>query len=320
MFYVYLLQSEKDGKWYTGVASDLRKRLSEHNNGEVFSTKNRGPFRIIYFEACLNSKDAFTRERYLKSGPGKRYLKNRLRRFLSLTGFTILEMVVVIGIVILLSAFAVAWGSRSQSQSNLNVAAVELGQAILRAKSLAAATYGRTALNDPCGYGVRIYYPNPPVGGTGAGSYELFKYSFIAPPPGSRALQCEYLGSSDPKNPSDNSSYTSIDVSASVPQGQGGASYAKVDSYQISDFPAVKLDSSPVSAADKICLVFFLAPDLTTLVEGCDSGTLQPSGNLAPAGPSAQAVHIETTDGASSIAVKIGPTGEVTVGNIVTSQ
>ncbi|PIY96439.1 MAG: excinuclease ABC subunit C, partial [Candidatus Kerfeldbacteria bacterium CG_4_10_14_0_8_um_filter_42_10] len=41
---------------------------------------------LIYYEACLNKDDAFARERYLKSGMGKRYLKNRLKRFLSLTG------------------------------------------------------------------------------------------------------------------------------------------------------------------------------------------------------------------------------------------
>jgi hypothetical protein len=48
--------------------------------------KNRGPFLLIYYEACLNEQDAKGRERYLKSGMGKRYLKNRLKRFLSLTG------------------------------------------------------------------------------------------------------------------------------------------------------------------------------------------------------------------------------------------
>ena len=86
MVYVYLLQSEKDRKWYTGCTNDLKKRFAEHNQGAVYSTKNRGPFILIYYEACLNKSDAFTREKYLKSGLGKRYLKNRLKRFLSLTG------------------------------------------------------------------------------------------------------------------------------------------------------------------------------------------------------------------------------------------
>ena len=85
MFYVYVLKG-KDNNWYTGSTNDLRKRFKEHNEGKVSSTKNRGPFELIYFEACINREDAFARERYLKTGMGKRYLKNRLKRFLSLTG------------------------------------------------------------------------------------------------------------------------------------------------------------------------------------------------------------------------------------------
>jgi len=53
----------------------------EHAEGKVFSTKGRGPFELIYYEACSDSGDAFAREKYLKSGMGKRYLKNRLKRY-----------------------------------------------------------------------------------------------------------------------------------------------------------------------------------------------------------------------------------------------
>lgn len=84
MFYTYVMRSVKDGKHYTGFTNDLRKRFSDHNNGKVSSTKNRGPFELVYYEACLNQQDATAREKYLKSGMGKRYLKNRLKRFLSL--------------------------------------------------------------------------------------------------------------------------------------------------------------------------------------------------------------------------------------------
>lgn len=86
MYYTYVIQSEKDGKWYTGYTDDLRKRFKEHSSNMIYSTKNRGPFKLIYYEACLNSHDARPREKYLKTGMGKRYLKNRLKRFLSLTG------------------------------------------------------------------------------------------------------------------------------------------------------------------------------------------------------------------------------------------
>lgn len=85
MTYVYVLQSKKDGKWYTDCTNDLRKRFVQHRNGKVSATKGRGPLALIYYEASLNPEDGFEREKYLKSGPGKRYLKNRNKRFLSLT-------------------------------------------------------------------------------------------------------------------------------------------------------------------------------------------------------------------------------------------
>ena len=82
MYYVYLLLSEKDSRFYTGSTNNLQRRLQEHNSGNVMSTKNRRPLQIIYYEACINEKDAQQREKYLKSGMGKRYLKNRLKRYL----------------------------------------------------------------------------------------------------------------------------------------------------------------------------------------------------------------------------------------------
>ncbi len=86
MYYVYVIKSNKDKHLYTGFTRDLQNRLQEHNAGRVRSTMERSPFELIYYEACLNEQDGLAREKYLKSGMGKRYLKNRLRRFLSLTG------------------------------------------------------------------------------------------------------------------------------------------------------------------------------------------------------------------------------------------
>ncbi|OGY64033.1 MAG: excinuclease ABC subunit C [Candidatus Harrisonbacteria bacterium RIFCSPLOWO2_02_FULL_41_13b] len=86
MFYVYVIRSKKNHRWYTGYTADLRKRFKEHNLNLHGFTKNRGPWEIIYYEACYNDEDAKLRERYLKSGMGKRYLNTRLKRFLSLTG------------------------------------------------------------------------------------------------------------------------------------------------------------------------------------------------------------------------------------------
>lgn len=83
MHYTYVLRSDKDNRLYTGSTNDLRRRLREHNHGKVPSSKHRDPLELIYYEACLNEQDARAREKYLKTGMGKRYLKNRLKRFLS---------------------------------------------------------------------------------------------------------------------------------------------------------------------------------------------------------------------------------------------
>ena len=82
MYYTYVLLSQKDGWFYTGSTGNLKKRIESHNNGEVSSTKYRRPLRLIYYEACLNKLDALRREKYLKTGGGKRYLKNRLKQSL----------------------------------------------------------------------------------------------------------------------------------------------------------------------------------------------------------------------------------------------
>lgn len=84
-YYIYLLQSIRTRKWYTGYTGNLQNRFKQHQSNQSDYTKGRGPFRLIYYEACLNQCDAEARERYLKSGIGRRYLKNRLKRFLSLT-------------------------------------------------------------------------------------------------------------------------------------------------------------------------------------------------------------------------------------------
>ncbi|MFA7285951.1 MAG: GIY-YIG nuclease family protein [Candidatus Paceibacterota bacterium] len=83
MHYVYLLLSIKDNNWYTGYTNNLKKRILDHNSGKVESTKSRTPFKLIYYESCSNMLDARARERFLKTGPGKTYLKKRLKYFLS---------------------------------------------------------------------------------------------------------------------------------------------------------------------------------------------------------------------------------------------
>ena len=86
MYYTYVLKSKLNGRLYTGSTSDLRKRLKQHNDGKSTFTKRDKPYELIYYEACISENDARSRELQLKSGIGKRYLKNRLRSFLSQTG------------------------------------------------------------------------------------------------------------------------------------------------------------------------------------------------------------------------------------------
>ena len=66
-YYVYVLKSKKDNKCYIGSTNNLKKRLKEHNDGKVFSTKNRRPLVLKYYEAFLSEKDARLREQRLKN-------------------------------------------------------------------------------------------------------------------------------------------------------------------------------------------------------------------------------------------------------------
>lgn len=83
MFYVYILKSLKDNNNYTGYTKNLKFRFKQHQDGKVESTKDRSPFELIYYEACLNQQDATKREKYLKTIYGKRYLKIRLKSYLT---------------------------------------------------------------------------------------------------------------------------------------------------------------------------------------------------------------------------------------------
>jgi putative endonuclease len=80
-FFVYVLESLKDGKRYIGYTNNLKKRIEEHKEGLTFSTKPRLPFKLIYFEGCLNQEDAKRRERYLKGTQGRRFLGLRLIQY-----------------------------------------------------------------------------------------------------------------------------------------------------------------------------------------------------------------------------------------------
>lgn len=78
MFYTYVLKSKIDDKLYIGFTEDLKKRIQEHNDGLVVATKVRRSFIVVYYEACLLKDKALRREKYFKTGFGRRFLKERL--------------------------------------------------------------------------------------------------------------------------------------------------------------------------------------------------------------------------------------------------
>jgi len=80
-YYIYIIESKKDKELYAGYTTNLIRRLKEHNQGLNFSTKSNRPWKLIYYEACLNEDDAKRREEYLKTTQGHRLLKRRLKEY-----------------------------------------------------------------------------------------------------------------------------------------------------------------------------------------------------------------------------------------------
>jgi len=77
MKYTYVLLCS-DKKHYIGSTNDLKRRFLKHKKGQVQATKNRLPVKLVYYEACLSLVKARRREKYFKTGFGRRYLKSRI--------------------------------------------------------------------------------------------------------------------------------------------------------------------------------------------------------------------------------------------------
>ena len=78
MYFVYVLLSKKDGKFYIGQTQDLTQRIRRHILGYVKSTKNRRPFELVYQEQFETRSEAMKKEKYLKSGAGHEYLRSAI--------------------------------------------------------------------------------------------------------------------------------------------------------------------------------------------------------------------------------------------------
>ena len=77
MYYTYILLSEKDNRCYTGITDNIERRLKQHSVGHkaTRSTINRGPFRLIFAQECLDRNEARELEKFLKSGVGREIRK-----------------------------------------------------------------------------------------------------------------------------------------------------------------------------------------------------------------------------------------------------
>jgi putative endonuclease len=75
MFYVYLIQSVKEGSFYIGSTSDLDKRIKQHNDGESKYTSKRGPWNLVYFEVLNTRSESLRRERFLKKQRNREFYK-----------------------------------------------------------------------------------------------------------------------------------------------------------------------------------------------------------------------------------------------------
>ena len=77
-YFVYIMQSEKDGRYYKGLTSDISNRVKEHNAGKMKSTKGYLPWKLKYHEELDTLKEARVREKYFKSGIGREFINNIL--------------------------------------------------------------------------------------------------------------------------------------------------------------------------------------------------------------------------------------------------
>ena len=79
--YVYKLRSMKDDNLYIGYTKNLKRRLEEHERRKSFATAPRRPWKLIYFEGCIDHRDAKRREHYLKTTQGHRFIGLRLTQY-----------------------------------------------------------------------------------------------------------------------------------------------------------------------------------------------------------------------------------------------
>jgi len=76
MYCTYILISEKSGRFYVGHSNNLEERLTTHNTGKVKSTRNKGPWKCLYFEKYDTKLEANRRELHIKKQKSKKYIED----------------------------------------------------------------------------------------------------------------------------------------------------------------------------------------------------------------------------------------------------
>jgi putative endonuclease len=82
MYYVYILQSKKDNSLYIGYSTNLKERIANYKKGSSNYTRHKRPLKLIHYEVFLNKKNAKSREKYLKSGWGRKTITKLLKNYL----------------------------------------------------------------------------------------------------------------------------------------------------------------------------------------------------------------------------------------------
>ena len=75
VYYVYALRSLTRNYIYVGLTDNLERRVYQHNHGLSTTTKPYAPFALIWSRSFLTRADARRKEKYLKSGIGKEFLR-----------------------------------------------------------------------------------------------------------------------------------------------------------------------------------------------------------------------------------------------------
>ena len=84
-YFVYILENTEDKTWYIGFTQNLKQRIQDHiHKKSPYTSKKTGKWILIYCELYRNKKDALGREKFLKSGAGKNFIKKQIKNYLNI--------------------------------------------------------------------------------------------------------------------------------------------------------------------------------------------------------------------------------------------